>query len=57
MLVKVLSGVFDPPPSSLAIPWSYLAAVTLVAVAAVSLAVLGTLRAAGRNGVETLRDL
>jgi hypothetical protein len=24
MLIKVLTGVFDPPPDALAIPWSYL---------------------------------
>jgi putative ABC transport system permease protein len=27
MLVKLLSGIFDPPPEALSIPWLYLAAV------------------------------
>ena len=26
MLVKVLTGVFDPPPDALSVPWGYLAA-------------------------------
>jgi putative ABC transport system permease protein len=33
--VKVLTGVFDPPPSSLAVPWAYLSAVVLAAAASV----------------------
>ncbi|KDF01434.1 ABC transporter permease [Mycolicibacterium aromaticivorans JS19b1 = JCM 16368] len=39
MLVKVLSGVFDPPPHTVAVPWAYLgatAAVTVGALVAVS---------------------
>lgn len=41
MLVKVLSGVFDPPPDTIAVPWTYLgvtAAVTVGALGAVSAA-------------------
>jgi putative ABC transport system permease protein len=57
MLVKVLTGVFDPPPDSLAVPWAYLLAVavlTAVAPAAVGGLVLRTLR---RPPIEVLRDL
>lgn len=57
VLVKVLTGVFDPPPDSLAIPFLYLGAVTLVAVAAVTLATGATLRALRRPRIESLRDL
>jgi putative ABC transport system permease protein len=57
VLVKVLSGVFDPPPSSLAVPWAYLATVATVAIAAVALAVTSTIRAARQTPIETLRDL
>lgn len=32
MLVKVLSGVFDPPPDTVAVPWLYLGATTLLTV-------------------------
>ena len=31
MLIKLLSGVFDPPPESLSVPWAYLGAVVLAA--------------------------
>lgn len=40
LLVKVLTGVFDPPPTSLAVPWLYLGAVA--ASAAVAIAVAAT---------------
>jgi len=57
MLVKVLTGVFDPPPAHLALPGAYLAvlgAVALVAgVVASETAVSGT----RRSVVETMRDL
>ena len=36
MLVKVLTGVFDPPPDTIAVPWLYL--VTVIAVTAGALA-------------------
>ncbi|MDQ1681918.1 MAG: putative transport system permease protein, partial [Frankiaceae bacterium] len=55
MLVKVLTGVFDPPPSSLAVPWPYL----LLALASlvVGLVVAGaiTVRRAVRAPVSILR--
>ncbi len=38
LLVKVLTGVFDPPPAHLAVPWGYLSASVLVTVAAVAVA-------------------
>ncbi|MFJ1608147.1 ABC transporter permease [Streptomyces sp. NPDC088253] len=58
MLVKVLTGVFDPPPASLAVPGGYLALTACAASAAVLVAALnGVRRAAGRPAVEELRDL
>ena len=57
MLVAVLTGVFDPPPAALAVPWSYLAVVCLLAVAGLALAVLATMRTAWRAGPEIIRDL
>lgn len=57
MLVKVLTGVFDPPPSQLAIPWAYLATTIAVALAAVALAATGAQRAARRPPLEILREL
>ncbi len=58
MLVKVLTGVFDPPPSAAAVPWTYLVAVAAATIAAVGAAAAGTVRAARRRPVvETLREL
>jgi putative ABC transport system permease protein len=57
LLVKVLTGVFDPPPASLAVPWGYLTAVALLACAAVLAAGVVTLRALRRPAIEELRDL
>lgn len=57
MLVKVLTGVFDPPPAALAVPWSYLGTVTAVAIGAVVIAALGAIRATRRPAVAILRDL
>jgi putative ABC transport system permease protein len=57
MLVKVLTGVFDPPPDALAIPWGYLGGVTALAVGAVLAAGSLTLRALRRPAIEELREL
>jgi putative ABC transport system permease protein len=57
MLVKVLTGVFDPPPDALSVPWGYLAAVTALAWATVAAAGAVTLRALRRPAIEELRDL
>jgi putative ABC transport system permease protein len=57
MLVKVLTGVFDPPPDSIAVPWAYLAAVLALTVAATGAAGAVTLRALRRPAIEELRDL
>ena len=57
MLVKVLTGVFDPPPTSLAVPWIYLTSVGLISIAAVAAAGIAALRAAHRPATATLRDL
>ena len=35
MLVRVLSGVFDPPPDALTVPWGYLALTVVVSAAAI----------------------
>ncbi len=57
MLVTVLTGVFDPPPSRIAVPWTYLTATAAAVVAALlAAAVLGA-RATTRPAVEELREL
>lgn len=57
MLVKVLTGVFDPPPAALAVPTTYLALTSSTAVAAVLAAALNGIRRAARPAIEELRDL
>ena len=56
-LVDVLTGVFDPPPDVLSIPWAYLLGVGLAVVATVTAAGVVTLRALRRPAIEELRDL
>lgn len=57
LLVKVLTGVFDPPPDTLAIPWGYLAALGGLTAGAVAAAGVLTLRLLRRPAMEDLRDL
>ncbi|MFE7127827.1 ABC transporter permease [Streptomyces sp. NPDC057617] len=57
MLVKVLSGVFDPPPSQVAVPWAYLTAMAGVTVAALAVAAWAAVRHARRPPLTELREL
>lgn len=56
MLVKLLTGIFDPPPEALTIPWTYLAVVLVVVIISVAGAVLATTSRSGHEA-ERLRDL
>jgi len=55
MLVKVLTGVFDPPPDVLTVPWAYLAILFTVALASVAIAASAALRATRRAPISLLR--
>jgi putative ABC transport system permease protein len=57
MLVKVLTGVFDPPPDHAAVPWAYLGGVLVLTLGAVCAAGTATLRRLRRPAIEELRDL
>ena len=57
MLVKVLSGVFDPPPAQLSVPWAYLGVVAALAALGLVIAALAAIRAARRSPLTVLRDL
>jgi putative ABC transport system permease protein len=57
MLVSVLTGVFDPPPAALAIPWPYLITVMVIALGAIGTAALLASRPTSRPTVEYLREL
>jgi putative ABC transport system permease protein len=54
-LVKVLTGVFDPAPSSLAVPWPYLLTVLAIATATTSAAAAAAVRSARSAPVHLLR--
>ena len=55
MLVKVLTGVFDPPPDVLTIPWGYLSVLVVVALGSVALAAGAAVRATRRASIAMLR--
>jgi putative ABC transport system permease protein len=57
LLVKILTGVFDPPPDVLAVPWGYLGVVAALTVLGMLVAAVRTVAAARRPALEVLRDL
>ncbi|MFN8111363.1 MAG: ABC transporter permease [Thermoleophilia bacterium] len=57
MLVKILTGVFDPPPDHLAVPWDYLAGVTAAVVTGVIAAGMITLIRLREPSVRDIRDV
>jgi putative ABC transport system permease protein len=56
MLVKVLTGVFDPPPSHLQVPWTYLCGVVGAGVVAAAAAAGAAVRSARRAPLSVLRE-
>jgi putative ABC transport system permease protein len=57
LLVKVLTGVFDPPPTGLSAPWGYLAALVACTVVAVGLASIVVIERARRSARTLLRAI
>ena len=57
MLVKVLTGVFDPPPDFLSVPWKYLVLLVVAASISTMVAVSAMQIVSCRVGVEALRDI
>jgi putative ABC transport system permease protein len=57
LLVKVLTGVFDPPPTVLSVPWGYLTAVVACTVGAVIAAALLVVDQARRAARQILRAI
>jgi putative ABC transport system permease protein len=57
MLVKVLTGVFDPAPQSLAIPWVYLGVLIAAGCASTILAVVIAQRVTQQKSLEALRTI
>ena len=56
VLVKLLTGIFDPPPDMLVVPWAYLATVVGCVAASIAAAVLLAMSVL-RIDVGRLRDL
>jgi len=56
-LVRVLSGVFDPPPASLAVPWGYLGVVGSIVVLAIGVVVVGAVSLSRRPALAVMREL
>jgi putative ABC transport system permease protein len=57
LLVKVLTGIFDPAPAAATIPWGYLSLLTGLVVAVTVVVVASVGRLVGRAGPSELRDL
>ncbi|TDY16684.1 putative ABC transport system permease protein [Paraburkholderia sp. BL6665CI2N2] len=57
MLVKLLTGVFDPPPERLTVPWVFLAFVAGVATLSVVIAVIAAFRETRESAVQRMREL
>jgi putative ABC transport system permease protein len=56
VLVAVLTGVFDPPPAALTVPWGYLAGLGVLACGAVLLGSALIARVIDRDAVSAYRD-
>jgi putative ABC transport system permease protein len=56
-LIKVLTGIFDPPPQHPAIPWTFVLAVLALVLATATLATAASARWAGKVDASRLRDL
>lgn len=55
VLVKLLTGVFDPPPEALSLPWGYLATLVATATGAAFLAATGEAMRSRTHVTEKLR--
>jgi putative ABC transport system permease protein len=57
LLVKVLTGIFDPAPASATVPWAYLTFLVALVAGVTVLVVSGVGRLVARAGPQELRDL
>jgi putative ABC transport system permease protein len=57
LLIKILTGVFDPAPAAASIPWTFLGGVVALTLAAAAAASAAALRSLARSTPEDLRDL
>jgi putative ABC transport system permease protein len=54
--VAVLTGVFDPPPATIAVPWAYLVVVTVSTLGALAVATVIATRPAGQPDIAPSRQ-
>jgi putative ABC transport system permease protein len=57
VLVRILTGVFDPPPPHLFVPWAYLALLAFATAGAIAVAGLSAIRSARKPAIAIIRDL
>jgi putative ABC transport system permease protein len=57
LLIKVLTGIFDPPPAAATVPWGYLTLLVALVAGVTVLVVAGVGRLVSRAGPTELRDL
>jgi putative ABC transport system permease protein len=57
LLIKVLTGIFDPPPAAATVPWAYLGSLGALVLTVTVLVVGATGRLVARAGPSELRDL
>ncbi|MFN2604136.1 MAG: FtsX-like permease family protein [Gemmatimonadaceae bacterium] len=57
MLVKLLTGVFDPAPQSLAVPWVYLVVLVVAGCLSTILAVAIALNVTQHRAIQTVRTI
>jgi putative ABC transport system permease protein len=57
ILVKVLTGVFDPAPEALSIPWSYLVVLIVAGAVSTAVAVVVARTITQRRAIEALRTI
>ncbi|WP_123040511.1 FtsX-like permease family protein [Cohnella candidum] len=56
LFVKILTGVFDPPPEAMAVPWIYFIELLIASAVSTVIAIIGLRRIAERQLVQTLRN-
>ncbi len=56
MLVKLLTGVFDPPPEGLSVPWFYISVLIVTTLVSVIVAVAVAGRRVERSPIAVLRE-
>lgn len=57
MLVKVLTGVFDPPPQALSVPWLYLVVLIAAGCLSTALAVIVAQHVTQHRAIQALRTI